>query len=257
MVPYCNHYWSASTHFLHLRDAVRVKKVYESNDFAKHITERLNAQYDVIYPGTKDEFRLTEFFGSIGGIMVTTASYDANIKLFLAAAKSDIKRFDVSDLGPKYPSLVFNPPADLETLVILPGTNRMGDISRDVLRYLHDNGAYFKPHPLTEKRDLITLEMQLPNRVLLPTECPIPLLEKATTVVTTDYTELGLIAELMGKKHSKLCYIGPSSTYGHYFYDLSNFTSKINTAESGLFLPNEDWDEQIDTYLAHHKKVLG
>lgn len=250
-----NHYWSPITHLMHLRTTARVKEVYDSYDFGKWLTEKLNAKYDLRYEGSSDELLITEFLGSISGIMVYTPDHKFNCKMLALAEECPTPRFDINRLGPKYPSFALPVPEDLETLVILPGSNILRSISEDVLRYLYDNNAYFKPHPLTNKDDLLSFKLRMGEQFLSPYEDVYPLVRAASTVVCQDSTEMGIYAALHGKKIQHLCNLGPGAAYGHMYPVIDKIALKLNTVESGLFLPSEDWDEQLERFMSHLKKV--
>jgi hypothetical protein len=157
-----------------------------------------------------------------------------------------------------------------EKLIVLPGSNlilqRALDLDR--MKRLVGEGAYIKPHPITNPLDMFKLKKVYgADKVLQPNQALYPLIRGAEQIWVGQNSEAGIAAIMYGKQYSLIGMKTPkvNSTYTAFYkaFDMAatKLTPKEKMAaifshpESGLVsIFHKNTRERLDAFFAQYDK---
>lgn len=240
----------------------RSDAIKESNKIYAYLQKRcreegIKLSYDLSYDGFPRELIVTESFGGHGCLIIHPASDDFTIKLLKSCGKGERDWNFLTEKKDKYE--LFNMDLQVDTLVVLPGTNLLSLISPNTLKGMNKKGVYFKPHPITTEYYIRELEIMLGKDKILPKLASGAQLTKdARCIRVSRSTELGLYARLDGKevKPYKINYRNKGSYFGLYEV-IDRLPDVLSTARSGVIFPTDDYEAQIDEFLEYYRESLS
>ena len=247
----------AHSGFLSRSDAIT-----ESNKIYKYLEKRCaelrrKLSYDLSYNGFPRDLIVTEAFGGHGCFVIHPADDDFTIKLLKGCGKGE-RDFDFLSVKKDKYSL-FDAEHPAKKVVILPGTNLLCRMSPNVIKGMNKPGVYFKPHPITTEFYIREIESFVGrDKLIHKLASGAKVLENADEVWVSRSTELGLYAKLDGKKvHTyKINYQNKGSYFGLYD-QIDRLEEVLSTARSGVIFPTDDYEAQIDEYLAYYEESLA
>ena len=256
-----NKFWSASNKLLHSGYYSRSKNIKESDKVAMYIAKKaeelkIKAEYDMEYGGSPMNLIYTECFGATGSIMIHPASFDLWSIMTEKVIGTEIdagriKRFIES--GDKYNSVNRHdfPEGTFKKVVILPGSNLLSYLNKEKIALLVQQGAFVKPHPITQRVDIFNMEQMFGNKLLPKLESGWSVIKAAEEVYCTLSTELGLYASLQGKKVHLIRYADSMrvGTYFALYKYLPNLKNLLSTPKSGIITLDDDYEQQVDAYF--------
>lgn len=237
--------------------SLRFRKVWEEFEFE----QKGNIRYDLHYNKKPFDIRYTEIFASYGAILVTPCDKKTAYKIYRRGISKRIDTIDfskkLSGMSDKYIQYEYETECP-DKLVILPGSNLIEKtVDKEKLNFAVDEGAFIKPHPLTNTDHIKLLEKEYGKKRVLPRMYSGAILAKeADEVYSSLGSELALLAELSGKEvHdiSKEDSDGGGYVWLHKFIRQQPVRSKylnylLNTPHSGVFFP-ESTEEDFLVFL--------
>lgn len=205
-------------------------------------------QYDLSYPGSRDEFIHTEIFNNC--LMFKTV--DKVFNSYLVAQIREVDRVFTPVMSPKYLQIV--PESLPKKVCILPGSNLLKQLEMPYIHYLHTQGVYMKPHPVTMKYDLHKLKKFTDGKLMYEGICGVSCVKAADIVYSMSTSELGLIAKYL-KKDVRILYPKDlhCGNYEHLYDNLSNLDIWLNSTASGIVRMTH-YKEDIDGYIRHYNR---
>lgn len=216
----------------------------------------IKLSYDLSYNGFPNELIITEAFGGHGCLIIHPADDKFTDKLLRKCGKGDRDYQFLKENKDKY--ALFKANYGAKQVVILPGTNLLGQIAKSTLEKLTKRGAVFKPHPITTEFYLREIAKVVGKDNLLSKYASgAEVMEQADHVHVSCSTELGLYAKLHGKRVSTfpIQYRNRGSYYGLY-QEIHRLEELLSTPRSGVIFNTDDYEEQIDEYLDYWKQSL-
>lgn len=228
--------------------------------FRAMVPDDVVLQYDLAYGGKPWELRYTEIFAAAGGILVAPCDARAMRDLYtMALAESaggfDYQTFLHDTMGDKY-VLMDYPIEPPEKVVILPGSNILEQsVDKEKLNAAADAGAVLKPHPLTQKVHMDLFEREYGDQLLPKNYSGWSAMIGAETVYCALGSELGLCAELFGKKVVDISTNAPLGGYVHFHQFIHRLPKPtyymnqiLNSPYSGIFFPHST-EADFDAFL--------
>jgi hypothetical protein len=214
--------------------------------------------------------RYTEIFASLGGVLVGPKDLDKSMNMLAHAILNDKLTPDgqvlcnanfISSMGDKYVLVDFEYDYP-EKVIILPGSNLLETcVDKVALNRAFDQGAWVKPHPLTNRAHRELFKREYGARLLPPNYSGATVVKNSKVIYTSGSSELTLMAVLLGKE---VIEIGQGDPLGGYltiwkflslFYNKRFYLNKLlNSTASGIFFPHST-DEEFDEYFKIYKKV--
>jgi len=253
---------SKSSKLTHSGYLSRASAIDGSNVVYAYIRQRckelnIKLSYDLSYNGFPGDLVITEAFGGHGGVVLHPADFKFSQALVNASGSGDRDTTFLLKKKDKY--ALFELPANPDKLVILPGTNMLGDISDKTLLSLAKKGCMFKPHPITTEYFIRKISVLVGlDRVYNKMASGALLVERCNELHVTRSTELGLYARLSGK--SVKVYKTETSRRGsyHYLYNATNpIGNVLSTPKSGVIFQGDDYKDQVDEFLAFYREQLA
>jgi len=211
----------------------------------------------------RDALIYTEFFGGMGGVMLRPQNFVRQMKIYTQAHKDPEKRTtDFSKLvaaaGDKYEL-----EAQGETrkkIVLLPGSNMLGThTDKGLIEAAVNQGAFLKPHPITDKRVLGLINEFWPGKVYNSETSGFYLYSNAQEIWTTRYSEFSLFATLEEKKINFIDddLVDKRGSYKglNLFLEINNCRNKkalnnvLNSNKSGIFFKEHNSEADIIEFL--------
>lgn len=255
-----NSYWSKAIEMVHIGTHSRSEKINQSNFIAEYLVEQLKGivktvDYDLGFNGTAANILYTEILGGHGCIMLKTANPVFNSKMLdYCTATRD---FNYTEPCAKYDQLKLPPPHDLHSVVVLPGSNKLKHVFREDIIAAYNRGAFIKPHPMTNKKDIASLKSHFKEKLLYKDEDGGRILKAAKTIYTYPFSELGIYAALNNKNVAILgSEINEQGTYYHFYSKLHNIKTIVRSPLSGIITPTDDYKEQIDCWISAYKRLI-
>lgn len=246
----------AHSGFLSRSDAIA-----ESNKIYKYLADRCEElkrklSYDLSYDGFPQDLIVTEAFGGHGCLIIHPADDGFTKKLLTNTGGGDRDLSFLSTKKDKY--ALFDAEHPAKKVVILPGTNLLCRMSMNVIKGMNKPDVYFKPHPITTEFYIREVEVAVgKDKVINKLASGATIIDNATELWVSRSTELGLYAKLDGKTvHTyRIEYKNKGSYYGLY-EQLDRIEEVLSTARSGVIFPTDDYEAQIDEYLAYYEESL-
>lgn len=239
----------------------RASAIADSNKVFEYLDQRCKElrrklSYDLSYNGFPQDLIVTEAFGGHGCLIVHPADDDFTIKLLRGCGKAERDFQFLRVKKDKY--TLFDAEHPAKKIVVLPGTNLLCLMSKNVIKGMNKPGVYFKPHPITTEFYIREIEMSVgKEKVINKLASGANIVDNADEVWVSLSTELGLYAKLDGKLvHTyKINYRNKGSYFGLYD-SIDRLEEVLSTPKSGVIFPTDDYREQIDTYLAYYEESL-
>jgi hypothetical protein len=168
----------------------------------------LYTYYDMNIDNAPHRLVYTDFMNCLGGVYVCTGSSTKNERLITQALHGKVEDYTnynytqaiAKALDDKYNLRSYLSKQPIQRLVVLPGSNILGDIVDDTkLVQAVSDGAWVKPHPYTNIEDLQYLRTMFGNKVLDPLTSGSALVKQAKHVYTTGSSELFMYSIALGK----------------------------------------------------------
>jgi len=243
----------AHSGFLSRSDAIA-----ESNKMYKYLEQRCKElkrklSYDLSYDGFPQDLIVTEAFGGHGCLIIHPADDGFTNKLLTNTGKGERDLDFLQTKKDKYSLFDAEHPAT--KVVILPGTNLLCRMSMNVIKGMNKPDVYFKPHPITTEFYIREVEVAVGrDKVINKLASGANIVDNATELWVSRSTELGLYAKLAGKTvHTyRIEYKNKGSYYGLYD-QIHRIEDVLSTARSGVIFPTDDYEAQIDEFLAYYE----
>lgn len=120
-------------------------------------------------------------------------------------------------------------------LVVMPGSNLLlkQAVDYSLIDQAVEEGAYVKPHPITNALDLHTLQKRYKDRVLRDTDRLHPMIRTADHLYVGSNSESGMAAVMYGKTYSLIdaAKLKSSPTYTAIYQALAKVQSPLNQRE--------------------------
>lgn len=240
----------------------RSDAIAESNKIYKYLEKRCRElgrklSYDLSYNGFPNDLIVTEAFGGHGCIIVHPADDDFTIKLLSETGAGDRDFSSLQEKKDKY--ALFDGEYDVKKVVVLPGTNLLCRMSPNVIKGMNKPDVYFKPHPITTEFYVREIESFVGrDKVLNKLASGAAITDNAEEIWVSRSTELGLYAKLDGKTvHTyKVNYQNKGSYFGLYD-QIDRLEEVLSTAKSGVIFPTDDYEAQIDEFLAYYTEKVA
>jgi len=239
----------------------RADAIAESNKVYKYLEERCKElkrklSYDLSYNGFPNDLIVTEAFGGHGCLIIHPADDDFTIKLLKGCGSGDRDYGFLLEKKDKY--TLFDAEHPAKKVVVLPGTNLLCRMSKNVMKGLNKPDVYYKPHPITTEFYIREIEVAVgKDKVINKLASGAEVVANADEVWVSRSTELGLYAKLDGKKvHTyRVEYQNKGSYFGLYD-QIERIEEVLSTPRSGVIFPSDDYKEQIDEYLAYYEEMV-
>lgn len=240
----------------------RASAIEDSNKVFTYLQERCKElrrklSYDLSYNGFPMDLIVTESFGGHGCLIIHPADDDFTIKLLRECGSGERDISFLQEKKDKY--ALFDAEHPAKKVVILPGTNLLCLMSKNIIKGMNKPDVYFKPHPITTEFYIREVEMMVgKDKVLNKLASGAKVMENADELWVSQSTELGLYAKLDGKTvHTyKINYRNKGSYFGLY-NQIDRIAEVLSTAKSGVIFPTGDYKEQIDEFLEYYETMLS
>jgi hypothetical protein len=230
-------------------------KVFEYlNKRCKELKRKLS--YDLSYNGFPQDLIVTESFGGHGCLIVHPADDNFTMQLLRECGTGERDFQFLREKKDKYSLFDSEHPAT--KVVILPGTNLLCLMSKNVIKGMNKPGVYFKPHPITTEFYIREIEMSVgKDKVINKLASGAKIVDNADEVWVSQSTELGLYAKLDGKLvHTyKINYRNKGSYFGLYD-QIERLGEVLSTAKSGVIFPTDDYEQQVDEFLEYYEESI-
>lgn len=246
----------AHSGYLSRSDAIK-----ESNKMFHYLQKRCGElgrklSYDLSYNGFPGELIVTEAFGGHGCLIIHPADDKFTINLLKGCGKGERDLDFLSVKKDKY--ALFDADYDVDEVVVLPGTNLLSLMSLNVIKKLNKPNVFYKPHPITTEFYIREIQGAVgKDKVLSKLASGAAIIDRAKVVHVSKSTELGLYARLDGKevKTFPIKYRNKGSYFGLYEV-IDKLPEVLSTPRCGVIFPTDDYEAQIDEYLAYFEERL-
>lgn len=227
------------------------------------------AVYDLSYPDKPYELKYTEVFAAWGGVLIEPCDAQAAIKQYELAKTERLETVDYREKAKKESSLdkyeLFDFGVEpVDKVALIPGSNMLEEcVVKAELNRAYDEGAYIKPHPLTNEKHWDRLVKEYGEDRVIPMEYSgYSVMANAKELYVQGTTELALYGMLLGKKIHDIGTRSPKGGY-RFLYETLYYEKDpgqalnwiLNSKRSGIIFP--DTIDRTKYFIERHSKRYG